>query len=541
MAAHRVSACGPRRGSSTDAPWPRANSGSIPVAWSSSCGSEHLRLGSCAVGGAWVQVSICAQGGSEPAWSFCDNRQVAASSDKGETRGMRSIRHQRAVPLTALGSAVLLSMAQTAQAEPPVGFSAGLMLSISLGQKAAFGMGLDLRITTRPDDIQSCGPSGMPGGLGAFAQATWLMYRGARFAAGFHGGGEFARPGFALDAELGWTYRTRLDAEHPGQHGVHLGVLTLLQAVPDPLLPTLEYPVRVAFPVSGGLIRVPEITQGLGMRVPSLFGAVPAACYVDGRALRSEHGIHLPPSFVRGEQRPRSLRLDDFTRQFLSDTWLEQARAECASIPAFIALARDLASVGAPSELVVAALAAAWDEVHHTELCRTLSADLSGLDRVPLLYEPAPPRRVPRRDALLRLAIESYVDGILGEGAAAEYARQRWRVARDAVTRAALAKIAQDEQRHADLAWSVLQFCLSAGGTEVADALAELLREGPAPCEDPVIADRRRSADNDTCWAHGRLSPLESEACWRGVAMQAQQRARSVLRAKSRATATAAG
>ncbi|HMY16467.1 MAG TPA: hypothetical protein PKA58_09120, partial [Polyangium sp.] len=83
-----------------------------------------------------------------------------------------------------------------------------------------------------------------------------------------------------------------------------------------------------------------------------------------------------------------------------------------------------------------------------------------------------------------RLAIESFWDGCIGEGAAAARARRLAVHAHDARTRKTLSIIARDEQAHADLAADILRFCVAAGGKSVRNAVAESIALRRAAEED---------------------------------------------------------
>jgi hypothetical protein len=82
------------------------------------------------------------------------------------------------------------------------------------------------------------------------------------------------------------------------------------------------------------------------------------------------------------------------------------------------------------------------------------------------------PRRIlASRAGLVRLAVESWIDGCLGEGRAARHAAEAARVATAGEARALQQRIAEDEARHAELAWDVLLWALVVGGDEVREAL----------------------------------------------------------------------
>ncbi|KYF53003.1 hypothetical protein BE08_23035, partial [Sorangium cellulosum] len=154
----------------------------------------------------------------------------------------------RALPpaLAALGAAALVSLPGQARADEPFGISGGLMLSLSFGQQLAFGLGADLRAAVIVD-----GDAIAPGnvGFGPFAQATWLNFSAGRFAVGLHGGGDLsddhADVHHSASGEIGWTYRTRMSDALPGQHGLHVGVMSTLDS---PV--ALELSARAVIPLS---------------------------------------------------------------------------------------------------------------------------------------------------------------------------------------------------------------------------------------------------------------------------------------------------
>lgn len=185
---------------------------------------------------------------------------------------------------------------------------------------------------------------------------------------------------------------------------------------------------------------------------------------VEGRPI-SVDGRFVTPAVIaqlaqaRGAE-DRAVR-DHFTRS---------ARFEYSSVWTFLRLAAELAAVGAPAELVAAALDAADDEVRHAELC---AREAGGLQLAQLSLLAAQPRFAQRTDAALALlASEAWAEGCLNEGAAAEEARIVAGEAHGSV-REALAAIARDEATHAALAWRVLGWIHSLAPAIVADATRE--------------------------------------------------------------------
>ena len=96
----------------------------------------------------------------------------------------------------------------------------------------------------------------------------------------------------------------------------------------------------------------------------------------------------------------------------------------------------------------------------------------------PVRVRPRCPAHAPRSPlagtaGLARLAVESYIDGCLGEGVAAARAAEGARTAKDPVLAGARRRIARDESAHAALGWSIVRYALGAGGAPVAEALAQ--------------------------------------------------------------------
>lgn len=434
---------------------------------------------------------------------------------------------------TAATAAALWVTPATVQAQP-VWASSGVAFSVSLGRQIEVGVALDLRLTVSVGDklVSLCSDLSMPGGLGLYGQAAWYSRTGWRFGAGLHGGGSLVDWPASFDGELGWSYRRRLppgslaptaataaavptppatplasvppqtvpsadpDDEVPGQgapksraapvplhtgsHGLHLGFIA--QATPLELfLLGFQLPLGLDLPLSN-VARGPFFTTGFGIRFPGTFGLPRSPCtIVIGRPLRENGEVVLPDVQV-GEPCARH-ELDDRLASALATAWLDDARAECASIPVFFALARDLAALSAPPELIARALTAAAEELDHTVLCSRLAARFSGGFMWPIVPDVPALKDANREAALCRLASEAWLDGCLGEGAAAAQARCAHMGASDDEVCHTLAVIARDEAGHAELAWSVLAFCLRVGGRSVYEAVAALVHASLEPPE----------------------------------------------------------
>ncbi len=160
--------------------------------------------------------------------------------------------------------------------------------------------------------------------------------------------------------------------------------------------------------------------------------------------------------------------------------WLEVARMEHASVAAFASLSLDLLALGAPADLIAGAHAAALDEIEHARLAFALVSSYSGRD-----IGPGPLPNAPRSLDASRTLLETLRDGCVGEALAALEARAAAARASDPAARAALERIADDEERHAELAFRILAW-LARSRPELARAL-----------EDVRVAPGPRRADDD--------------------------------------------
>jgi hypothetical protein len=154
----------------------------------------------------------------------------------------------------------------------------------------------------------------------------------------------------------------------------------------------------------------------------------------------------------------------------------DEARAEYASVASFGELALRLLAVGAPPGLVAACHEAALDEIRHARLCDELTGrppSAFGAIRGLTGHRLGGWRR--SRQAQLRaLAVESFLDGWINEGAAAAQLRLRAAQAGQPSDRDRLLSMADDEQRHADLARSIITWCFEEEPAVVGRALAKV-------------------------------------------------------------------
>ncbi len=129
--------------------------------------------------------------------------------------------------------------------------------------------------------------------------------------------------------------------------------------------------------------------------------------------------------------------------------WFSRAaRLESASVLAFRDLRRDLAALGAPRKLLRAASRAGEDERRHTRSTRALARRYGA--RVPALRT-----SLTRRVSLEELALHNAVEGCVREAFGALVARWQATFSNDPEVRGAMARIADDEARHAALAFAI--------------------------------------------------------------------------------------
>lgn len=193
-----------------------------------------------------------------------------------------------------------------------------------------------------------------------------------------------------------------------------------------------------------------------------------------GRALRVRGAPRLPERAGDtgwSDGSVPALDLPSAERTRVAAEWLAAARMEHASVPAFALLTVELAALGAPADLLERAHQAGLDEIRHARRCYALASAFAGSPQgagpIQALAAGAPRRPVDR----VQVALDALTDGALAEGLAADAAAHGATTARDPLIAAALIAIADDEERHAELAWAVLAWCLATGGDPVRRAV----------------------------------------------------------------------
>ena len=237
-------------------------------------------------------------------------------------------------------------------------------------------------------------------------------------------------------------------------------------------------------------------------------GYFPAGAWGRPLAIRGRHVQPKPRAsneWAAGAP-PDVSRLDPHTRDTLADWWLLDAQKEHASIPAFARLAWQLVALGAPPELLERTYRAGMQEIRHARRCYALVSAYRG---EPVGVMPMP--ELADGDAetdVVKLAVESLVDGCLIEGVNADAARLALTRATDPSVRALLRIISVDEAQHAELAWAIVEWCVALGGEPVLDALRATLEALPTEVGgmySDELATKVARCDIADLHAHGRV------------------------------------
>jgi hypothetical protein len=197
---------------------------------------------------------------------------------------------------------------------------------------------------------------------------------------------------------------------------------------------------------------------------------------------------------------------DRSARDALVAHYTDWALAEHASIASFARFALQLMALGAPSELVSRAIEAMADETRHARFGFGLVLALSGEELRPgALSTDGALAGQTTLEGALRLAVR---EGMIGETLAALEVRAAAELAEDATLRSALDGIANEESRHAELAYA---FAAWAVGREprLRAVIEEEIEQWRAPALPAasglgrwgILDESRRQAVRETGWS----------------------------------------
>jgi hypothetical protein len=203
-----------------------------------------------------------------------------------------------------------------------------------------------------------------------------------------------------------------------------------------------------------------------------------------------------------GASMPGRDDIDDAAAGAIGQAWLADAQLEHASIAAFARLALELLAHAAPPDLVADAHRASLDEIRHAERCFALASRFAKRPLGPGALDVSGCRL---GGDLAELAASTFAEGCVGETLAALLAAEARDVASDPEARRALAEIAEDEARHAELAWRIVAWAIERGGATVTNAVRRAFAQELEPrhvLEDPAI-------DREVYARFGRLLPSQ--------------------------------
>ncbi len=184
----------------------------------------------------------------------------------------------------------------------------------------------------------------------------------------------------------------------------------------------------------------------------------------------------------------------------LAAAWLRDAVMEHASVASFARFALELLSFGAPAELVAGAHQAARDEVVHAELCFALAHGYRAgpaLGPAPLSLAGIAPRA-----SLAEAAGAAAEESCAGETFAALLASRALASCTHPGPAEALARIAADEARHAELGFRFIAWAIVQGGEAVRQAVIAGLLRGR---DKVLLATAHPPAASPALAAHGRV------------------------------------
>ena len=354
---------------------------------------------------------------------------------------------------------------------------AGLRLYFALedGGGSGFGWSLSAFRTQLLDGENHTCSSKARTAIGPVVSAGAVGLRAPRLSLSGFLGSERERSGLAFGGELGLTYRM---GEREG-----IGIHTAL--VPSAAIFHLALQREWLLGETG---------LGGGASYESFYGE-PGMC-AEGRALRDPNGaVARHDATVRFAAGPAA---DCEAPALAIAAFARDAQAECESVTAFLQLALELVELGAPDALIQRALFAAEQEIEHARLVTSLASRFGG-SVSPLLPHCSPRPSATPGEALIRLAVESYLDGCIGEGWAARRAAEGARTARDPEVRTVRKQIAREESAHAEFGWQLVDFAIARGGSRVIEALRAV--------RDTTLGDAHQGEAEPRDWADlGRVS-----------------------------------
>jgi hypothetical protein len=187
---------------------------------------------------------------------------------------------------------------------------------------------------------------------------------------------------------------------------------------------------------------------------------------------------------------------------------------EHASIAAFARFALELLAFGAPAELLAKTASAMSDEAAHARQAFALASAYAGAPRGPGALAVDGSLASPDLESSV---LTAFLEGCIGETVAALEAREAATRAQDETVRAVLAKVADEEARHALLAYEFVQWALPRASAALANSLRITLRSELERADARAYSTDADSPFAAALVAHGILPESERRALRRSA------------------------
>ena len=201
--------------------------------------------------------------------------------------------------------------------------------------------------------------------------------------------------------------------------------------------------------------------------------------------------------------------LSDTARGELAAAWTQIGLLEHASVAAFARFSLELLSFGAPADLVAKSAQAMSDETDHARKAFALASAYAAAPRGPGVLSVTGELLASRLEDSV---VTAFVEGCIGETVAALEAREAADRATDPTVRAVLSRVAEEEGRHALLAYEFVKWALSRCPARLGQELAALL--------DQALASAAEARD-----AKYEPGPVEHELVAHGILPESRRRA----------------
>ncbi len=201
--------------------------------------------------------------------------------------------------------------------------------------------------------------------------------------------------------------------------------------------------------------------------------------------------------------------LDDELRQHIAAGWAAAGQDEHGSVASFARFALQLMALGAPADLIASATRAQADEITHARACFGIASAIGGrtIGPGPIDISGA----MTGADDLRSVVIATIREGCIGETVAAAIAAHGASTSTVPEIAGVLSAIADDETRHAAMAWRFVKWALEQDASLAKPIAAEL---AIAMAWTPSgLAD----ADADVCAQYGRVDPATQSQITRDV------------------------